>query len=176
MHALPDEAAWPAHWHRRYAQALALGGHDTRRRYADENLERPVRLIAEALRRLVVVGATVPAICSPAEARCSDDSSVRLAARLAIAGALRLTHTALEVHARDLGYATRAWLGGTPTIADAIDSDSREQPEVQLLVDVDEVARDLGEALVALEADRMAVPGHLASALGALLALFRRAQ
>ncbi len=52
MPSLPDEAAWPARWQLLYAQALSYGAHDTGRRSAEELVQRPVRLISDALRRL----------------------------------------------------------------------------------------------------------------------------
>ncbi len=66
-----------------------------------------------------------------------------------------------------------AWLRDATNIAEAIAVDSPQPMGVELVAEVDGVARELAAALVGLECDRMGVPEHLAWALGALLALYR---
>jgi hypothetical protein len=105
----PTDPPWLARWDALYLEAVAFGGHDTGSRVADERLERPLRLLTQALRRLVVVAIAAPAIACHADDPIPAERTILLAGRLSIAGALRLTDRALEVHARDVGYDPGHW-------------------------------------------------------------------
>lgn len=98
--------------------------------------------------------------------------------RDAASGMARLCARALEVHARDTGYDSELW------ISRAID-----ETELFMIDDSDELfdglrtggesvtlarraASSVHAALACAPADRMGVPGHVAAALGAGVALF----
>jgi hypothetical protein len=166
---------WLSDWRLLYAQALAHGVDDTRRSAADERLEPPVWLLAQAERRLVIVAVAVPAIADARGPDADPTDPLALAGRRALAGAIRLAHRALEVHARDVGYDPARWLGDVPAEASAIADQSASPTPWELVREVDLIAEDLADAIVGLQVDRMGVPGLIVSALGMLLALYRRA-
>ncbi len=102
----------------------------------------------------------------------------RRALKTVAAGIARLTARSLEVHARDTGYEPGVW------ISSAVD-----ETELTMLADCDELfdglieaspavclsrraAAGIHAALACAPVDRMGVPGHIATALGAAVAMF----
>lgn len=102
------------------------------------------------------------------------------ALRDAAAGVARLTLRALEVHARDTGYSTDVWLADAADETEHLMTDDHDPlftPRLPTVIELArEVASDLFAALAAAPGDRMGVPGHLARALGASVALFMVAE
>lgn len=96
--------------------------------------------------------------------------------REAAAGVARLTSRALEVHARDTGYETDIWLDDALDETQRLLADDHDPLFAPNPPTVTELARalasDVFAALAAAPGDRMGVPGHVARALGASVALF----
>jgi hypothetical protein len=98
--------------------------------------------------------------------------------RDAAAGVARLTARALEVHARDTGYDTDVWVAGALEETELVMSDDRDPMFSGLRAGGESVALArrvsscIFAALACAPADRMGVPGHVANALGASVALF----
>jgi hypothetical protein len=133
-------------WRLLYARALAHGIDDTRRSAVDERLEPPVWLLAQAQRRLVIVAVAVPAIADARASRADRADPLALAGRRALAGAVRLAHRALEVHARDVGYEPGRWLADVPAEASAIADHCASPPAWELLREVELIAEDPADA------------------------------
>lgn len=97
------------------------------------------------------------------------------------AGMARLVARALEIHARDTGYDPEIW-----------NANAVEETEIVMCADSDPLfdgahaadtialvrtaAAGIHAALACAPADRMGVPGHVASALGACVAMFMVAE
>jgi hypothetical protein len=92
------------------------------------------------------------------------------------AGALRLAHRALEVHARNVAYDSLTWEEEMLDEAEAIVVDAHAgnngEPPRNALQQVREATVHLTRAISALENDRMGVPGHLRDALSRLFVVF----
>ena len=89
-----------------------------------------------------------------------------------VAGALRLTHRALETHARGLGYEPEVWVERALESARVQLSDDLEREERPLVDRVRHCAIALTRAIAATAADAMLVPGEIADGLARLLALY----
>ena len=88
------------------------------------------------------------------------------------AGALRLTHRALETHARNVGYGTGAWL---ERVFDCARASLWRQADAQapvLLEHARGAAVALTTATAATADDRMQVPEELARGLSRLLVVY----
>lgn len=98
--------------------------------------------------------------------------------RDAAAGVARLTARALEVHARDTGYDPEIWIAGALDETELVMSDDRDPMFTGLRAGGESVAlarkvsSSIFAALACAPADRMGVPGHVANAHGASVALF----
>lgn len=94
----------------------------------------------------------------------------------------RLTARALEVHARDTGYDPEVWIAAALDETEFVMSDDHDElfPCLRASGECVGLARAVSSrifaALNALPADRMGVPGHVAAALGASVALFMIAE
>lgn len=90
----------------------------------------------------------------------------------------RMTARALEVHARDTGYDPGVWITAALDETEFAMSDDHDElfPCLRAGGECVGLARAVSSrifgALNALPADRMGVPGHVAAALGASVALF----
>ena len=101
-------------------------------------------------------------------------------ARRQSAGVLRLGQRALEVHARDVGYAPGAWredaiVQASAHLALANGHDAGDELGLAMLT-LDHASCALAAAITALPTDRMGVPAHLASAQGGWLTCYVRAR
>lgn len=97
------------------------------------------------------------------------------------AGLARLTSRALEVHSRDTGYDQEVWVANAVdetellmcADSDALFEGGRGADTVML---VRSAAAGIHAALACAPADRMGVPGHVATALGSCVALYMVAE
>jgi hypothetical protein len=98
--------------------------------------------------------------------------------RSASAGVARLTARALEIHARDTGYDPEVWIAGALDETELVMSDDRDamfdglRAGGETVTLARRIASSIFAALACAPADRMGVPGHVAAALGASVALF----
>jgi hypothetical protein len=98
--------------------------------------------------------------------------------RSASAGVARLTARALEIHARDTGYDPELWIARAHDETEIVMTDDCDPLFESLRAggETVELARRIAScifaALACAPADRMGVPGHVANALGASVALF----
>lgn len=167
-----------------YAAALAFGGNATGITASRESQDTPTVLLTTA-------GSFVPAITRAAyaldvllgdtgEEPVGGDADLlpnqARALSRAASGALRLTHRALEVHARNVGYDIAPYQPQALVATEAALLDARldvddENPS-GLNGTIDAGLQNVNLALQALEVNRGAVPGYLASALGSWFALY----
>jgi hypothetical protein len=89
-------------------------------------------------------------------------------------------HRALEVHARDVGYEFGAWrrraaLEASATLAAGSVEDRGDELD-DAAARLADASAALAAAIAAVPTDRMAVPAHLASAVGAWLACYAQAE
>lgn len=153
--------------------AIAWGARETCATRDAELLATPTELLSSALQRLpdlAVVALVVQALMHDADPRLS-----RMAAKMQgqSAGILRLCQRALEVHSRNVGYQLEAWNAraidyAACLLGDGPKASCPDSPtgEVRLVVYA------LGQAIVACENDRMAVPELLSEASACVLVLF----
>ncbi|MBJ7459309.1 MAG: hypothetical protein JHD02_09000 [Thermoleophilaceae bacterium] len=98
--------------------------------------------------------------------------------RSAAAGVARLTARALEIHARDTGYDPEVWIADALDATELVMSDDRDpmfdglRAGGECIALARRTASCIFAALACAPADRMGVPGHIADALGASVALF----
>ena len=156
-----------------YATALARGADNTGCTAEEERALGALRLLTLTLVRLPDL-----ALAAHLLDTVDEDEEDPLAARAAshvASGALRLANRALEVHGRDVGYQTDAWIErallwtATELAAHATGGDK------ELPVALDEAraaALALADATAATASDRMLVPEQVAEGLGCLLAIF----
>jgi hypothetical protein len=88
------------------------------------------------------------------------------------AGALRLTHRALETHARDVGYETGAWVERVLDYASSSLWRQADREAPVLLEHARGAAVSLTAATAATAEDRMRVPEELAHGLSELLVVY----
>lgn len=107
----------------------------------------------------------------------------RIPALKSIAGGIsRLTARALEVHARDTGYDAEIWIRTAVEETEVTMLDDRDALFDGLALDGLTVslarrsAAGIHAALACAPADRMGVPGHIAAALGASVAIYMIAE
>ena len=164
-------AADEARLRRAYAAGVAHGVESTRCTAAEERTYSPLRLLT--LATLYVPDLAVCAYLLDAFDESGEVDRVRavVVAEVGVtaAGALRLTHRALETHARNVGYGTGAWL---ERVLDYARASLWRQADAQapgLL----EHARGAAVALTTATADdRMRVPEELAHGLSDLLVVY----
>jgi hypothetical protein len=162
---------------RTYAAAVAQGANNTRCTPAQERDYGTLRLLTLALLRLpdlALCGYMLDIVDEPEE----DPSLARASSEVA-AGALRLAHRALEVHGRDVGYCTDAWLERMTLLAgfELSAQASSDEHEVPVALDhVRSAAVALSRAAAATANDRMQVPEQVAEGLGHLLAVYALAR
>lgn len=161
-----------------YGRAVALGGRVCSTSAEAERIESPRHLIAAALEHLVHAALASPVLVAAPGARADEESELRGLCRDHAAGSLRLTHRALEAHARDVGYDTGCWLraaiavvGLTITEGDpgADDPGAEYAHPTGMLVGAHE---NLLQAMICSVDDRMGVPEHLHRAMSRTLAVF----
>jgi hypothetical protein len=105
---------------------------------------------------------------------CLDDDERREAAKITrgvSAGLVRVAHWAREVHARDVGYSTQAWIEQTIGLTDHL-VEELNRDRARLLDYLDEANAHLACAIVALQCDRLAVADCITQAQGAWLATY----
>lgn len=155
-----------------YDEAVCVGGALSLWSTQEERLHSPLELVAEITMHTPYL-AFVVAQCVGA----GETAAERLTCQARRCGALaiRIAHRALEIHARDMGYELEAWRQRAVLEASvalcAAEMDGDGQSNVAA-AGVALASRALAAAIVAIPTDRVAVPGHLASAMGGWLAAY----
>ena len=161
-------------------RAIAVGGNDTSGARDDEQTNTPLVLLTYASNRMVRAAVCAHAIQSHARhvRRSGPDAILRevlVTLRRAVAGAIRLAHRALEVHARNGGYAPAEWSRHATehtllVLERARNPEEHEQPHP--VGAINDAAACLNRAAAATEGRWFDVPTHIADAIGLLLAVF----
>ena len=162
-----------------YRNAASRGADLTGMRADEERLSGPLGLLATTTIHVPLLALLLAEL----EGHHEPAVTALLAreARRYNTGVLRLTHRALEVHARDVGYDARLWHAKAITNASAAlastvePSDGPDELGLAVL-ELSHGSAAVAAAIVAVPSDRIAVPDHLADALGAWLACYVRAQ
>jgi hypothetical protein len=134
----------------------------------------------EALRLLTLATLRLPDLAVYGELLHSHDdevSAVCLVAQALIgasAGAMRLAHRALEVHALEVGYRTDAWVErALQGAGDELHARDEVEESLPLALDQARIATiALTRATASTANDPMLVPGQIADALAHLLAIY----
>jgi hypothetical protein len=164
-------------WHR---WAVAHGAHATGCSAARERESSSHTLLCVAINHLVNV-AVLGERLEMESAIVGDPGDALLenlvrALRDSSAGGTRLIWRALEVHARDVGYAIQPWEAQAVELTAALLRDMTREFPTLLRPSPVEVARaallELSDALADGGGDRMGVPGRLAAAMGYSAAVF----
>lgn len=155
------EDRWPA----LYRQALARGAHPDLD--ADqERLLRPLEHLAMATARMPGVAMLLPTLLVYGPEPVLSATLRSWAARL-----VRSTARGLEAHARDAGYRPDRWIADGVAYAELRAHDAGDDASL-VVTHLEDAAQSIAGAIVATEADVMAVPEQLSWALGAALALY----
>ena len=162
-----DTAATTYPDERLYAEALSRGLDYGQRRDGTEDLCLPVELLATAVE-------LAPALALVAPVLAYDYDERREAAKVTrgvSAGLVRVAHWAREVHARDVGYSTQAWIEQTIALTDHLVAELNGD-RARLLDFLEEANAHLACAIVAVQCDRLAVADCITQAQGAWLATY----
>jgi hypothetical protein len=154
-----------------YEQAVCAGGAQLPFSADEERLCGPLELLALTTTRTQLL-AVLAAELLGADAATSQLLADELRRHLALV--IRLAHRALEVHARDVGYATDAWHFRAVTCG-GLQLDEHHEHDVAsglLWNGLERATRALAAAIVCICVDRMSVPGHVTDALGDWLAAY----
>lgn len=161
-----------------YRQAIVQGG-----RYAPtretERVSSSLQLLCRTVTHLPGLGLH-PALLDAGlpDERLTAPAASRMVRAIGaqVAAALRLTHRALEAHARDVGYRIDAWLARTVCEAEvelACVRPAQSEAEPGLFGEhVVAATSELAHALAAGPTDRMAVPARLSRALAHFLVIY----
>jgi hypothetical protein len=139
-------------WDAQYDRAIAAGCGEAMA-LDEERLAAPDELAVATFALLLRIAAADP-----------DAAPVRDAAAV-----VRLLDRALAAHGRDNGYDVSAWRASAVTCAWTLGD---EAPAGRAAPALEDVARHVSEALVALPRDRLGVPEPLAAALGHALVVY----
>ena len=156
-----------------YAVAVARGANNTGCTAEVERGYGTLRLLTLALVRLPDLALCAHLLDMVDERE--DDPLVARATSDVAAGALRLANRALEIHGRDVGYQTDAWidLALLQTSATLGCQATADEDDVPVALDEARSATlALTRATAATASDRMLVPERLALGLGHLMAIF----
>jgi hypothetical protein len=156
-----------------YAVAVARGANNTGCTAEVERGYGTLRLLTLALVRLPDLALCAHLLDMVDERE--DDPLVARATSDIAAGALRLANRALEIHGRDVGYPTEAWidLALLQTSATLDCQATADEDDVPVALDEARSATlALTRATAATAGDRMLVPEQLAQGLGHLMAIF----
>jgi hypothetical protein len=156
---------------RLYAEALSRGVDYGQRREGTEDLWLPVELLATAVELAPALALVAPVVAYD----CPDDYDERReaakVARGVSAGLVRVAHWAREVHARDVGYKTQAWIVQTIALTTHL-VEELNPDRTRLLEYLQEANAHLACAFVALQCDRLAVADCITQAQAAWLATY----
>ena len=159
-----------------YNEAVCAGG-ALSRPADEERLHSALELLAQITTHTPYLALVVVELAGAGDAAAQ---CLAREARRHTAVAIRLAHRALEVHARDVGYELGAWrrravLEASATLAAGCVEDRGDELGVAA-ARLGDASAALAAAIAAVPTDRMAVPGHLASAVGAWLACYAQAE
>jgi hypothetical protein len=153
-----------------YAVAVARGANNTGCTAEVERGYGTLRLLTLALVRLPDLALCAHLLDMVDERE--DEPLVACATSDVAAGALRLANRALEIHGRDVGYQTDAWID-LALLQTSARLGSQATDDVPVALDEARSATlALTRATAATAGDRMLVPEQLAQGLGHLTALF----
>jgi hypothetical protein len=156
-----------------YTEAVSQGLELTQDR--DERVSRPVELLAKAIELTPALVLVAPFVVHPwVDGSPEDRHALEIAASNS-AGLVRMAHWAREVHARDVGYDTDAWIRKAVALAGHLGHE-QEKDCMHVLEDLEEATVHLAEAIVALECDRVAVASSITRAQAGWLAIYVRAR
>ncbi len=160
-----------------YRRAVAHGSKNTGCTPDRERAYGALRLLTLATWRMPDV-----VLCAYVAATFDDQADAGPRPRVVVdalsdvaAGALRLTHRALEVHGQSLGYTIAVWIAGGLERADSeLDQQARAgEGDISFAVEQVRLATiALTRATAATATDPMLVPAEAANALGHLLAVY----
>lgn len=158
--------------------AVCHGAIDTGCGSGAEREQTPLKLLTLVAWRLPDLALSTFVVQSLA----GDVADARLAAvieqlRRQAAGVVRLSHRALETHARNVGYGIDEWCArilesGSALLYVSHTAEARGEHCATPLAVVREATSSICHALAACENDRMAVPEHLSEASARLLLVF----
>lgn len=156
-----------------YGSAVCNGARNTGCTADEERAYGVLRLLTLALLRLPDL-----AVCAHVlHLVCESDEGMLLARTMGevAAGTLRLAHRALEIHGRDVGYGTGAWIDRALLVAGvALDCEGSAEADEPLvaLEEARAATVALTRATAATAGDQMLVPEQVADGLGHLLAIY----
>jgi hypothetical protein len=164
-------------WSRSTNRPSALGGALSARPAHEERLNSALELLAQITTHTPYLVLVVVELAGAGDA--AAECLVR-EARRHTAVVIRLAHRALEVHARDVGYELGPWrrravLEASVTLTTGAVEDRDDELGVAA-ARLTDAAAALAAAIAAVPTDRIAVPEHLASALGAWLACYAQTE
>jgi hypothetical protein len=172
MSAEPTRRQHPGRNRILYEEAVSRGIDDARFPLGTEYLSRPFELVAVAT-ELTPGLAVVVALAETA--RGGEHRDLQRLVRAITAGLVRLAHWGREVHARDVGYDTEAWIEQTVALASHLRQEQHADPAV-VTDHLGEATVHLAQAIQALHTDCLAVPDSISQAQGAWLATYRTAR
>ena len=160
-----------------YNEAVCAGGALSGRPADEERLHSALELLAQITTHTPYLALVVVELAGAGDAAAQ---CLAREARRHTALAIRLAHRALEVHARDVGYELGAWrrravLEASATLAAGSVEDRGDELGIAA-ARLGDASAALAAAIAAVPTDRMAVPDHLASAVGAWLACYAQAE
>jgi hypothetical protein len=161
--AHPDE--------RLYAEALSRGLDYGQRRDGADDLCLPVELLATAVELAPALALVAPVLAYDCPADYAERREAAKVTRGVSAGLVRVAHWAREVHARDVGYSTQAWIEQAIALTDHLVAGLNRE-SARLLDYLEEANAHLACAIVALQCDRLAVADCITQAQGAWLATY----
>ena len=159
---------------RLYLQAVSRGIEQLPRHDPGEDLFRPVELLATAIELTPALTLMAPVVAGEGRDFHEHREALRLT-RTISAGLVRVAHRAREVHARDVGYETDAWIDQAVALAEHL-AHERQRDGSRLLEHLEEASAHLADAVVALHCDRLMFADAITQAQGAWLASYARSQ
>lgn len=157
-----------------YDAAVAYGANDTRASREVEASHDAIEMLAFTLNRIPDIAICAHAIETVGVCRSDHLLGVTDGIHRRVAGAVRLLHRATTIHARALGYDPAAWRLQALQHASAVLELAAEHDAVNPSAAADQARTAtiaLTRAIVSASRDRLALPGHMAEAMGSLLAL-----
>jgi hypothetical protein len=158
-----------------YEEAVSRGVDYARHPMGSECVARPFELVATATELTPGLAMVALALSQPAAGDDEERQEGLRLTRAISAGLVRLAHWAREVHARDVGYRTEAWIEQALALSGYLCNEQHADPAC-VSEQLDEAAAHLADVICGLHTDRLSVPDMLSHAQGAWLATYRTAR